>query len=444
MMEKYEVICVAAGMYQKKNSYKEYDTESLYLNYGLLGLATNLYDKGYKVRMFQGDSNSPEEVWDKIISEVDISGSTTLFISIPSFYNVKWAADFVRIFRTCYSANSIIAGGRWVVDKNLQWIKDKISEVDFFIKGCPDDIVEEFLDKANWKKYIGICQYNNPFSHLNYTVLADFKRYQPIIEVSRGCSGGCYFCMESQYKACHPKTPVAVLKEVEDICRVYETENLNFYFEGAIFSPGVEWAEDFLREYKKRKMKFHFRMQSRVDTLNPDVLPLLAEAGLKVVDIGLESASPTQLMRMGKTIKPEIYLERAERLLEKAEKCNVWCKINVLLYPGETETTLDETRYWLRKMKNCFKGISCNPLMVYLNGEDTWSYVDELEKVSGLPVDRDLLIKQGYTKVDLSPTLNKEFICEIVNDLYSEFMTYDDYMELKQMTYTPRSQSIFP
>jgi hypothetical protein len=149
-------------------------------------------------------------------------------------------------------------------------------------------------------------------------------------------------------------------------------------------------------------------------------------------------------MRMGKTIKPEIYLERAERLLEKAEKCNVWCKINVLLYPGETKTTLDETRYWLRKMKNCFKGISCNPLMVYLNGEDIWSYVDELEKVSGLPVDRDLLIKQGYTKMDLSPTLNKEFICEIVNDLYSEFMTYDDYMELKQMTYTPRSQSIFP
>jgi hypothetical protein len=386
----YEVVCVAAGIYSKKNSYKDYNTESLYLNYGLLGLATNLHDKGYAVRMYQADNNSPEEIFERLEKEMRFTDRLALFLSVPSFYNVRWAVEFACIFRRKFS-NNIIVGGRWVVDKNLDWIKAKIPETDFFIKGCPDDIVEKFLDRKNWKSNREICRYTKPFSHLCYPVLSDFKKYQPIIEVSRGCNGGCSFCGESMYLMCRHKTPQEVLSEAEIICRDYETEDLNFYFEGAIFSPNVKWAREFFDEYNRRNMKFKFRMQSRVDTLSPEVLPVLAGAGLRVLDVGLESASPTQLRRMGKTKNPKLYLERAEKLIKAAAASGVWCKLNLLLYAGETTETLKETDVWLSKMKKYFKGISCNPLMLYLNGEDTESYIRELEQLSEIPVDTKLL-----------------------------------------------------
>jgi hypothetical protein len=434
----YDVVCVASGIYSKKNSYKDYNTENLYLNYGLLGLTTNLHDKGYAVRMYQADGSSPEEVLEKIEKDTVFTDKLTLFLSVPSFYNVRWAARFARIFRRKFS-NNIIAGGRWVVDKNLDWVKNKIPEVDFFIKGCPDDMVEKFLDRSNWKNYSGICRYTKPFSHLAYPVLADFKKYQPIIEVSRGCNGGCLFCGESMYLMCRHKTPQEVLYEAEIICRDYETEDLNFYFEGAIFSPDISWAKEFRDEYKRRKMKFKFRMQSRVDVLSPETLPVLAGAGLKVLDVGLESASPIQLRRMGKTGNPKVYLERAEKLIKMAAASGVWCKLNILLYAGETLETLKETEIWLSRMKNYFKGISCNPLMLYLNGEDTEGYINEIEQLSQIPVDRKLLYERGYVQAELSDALRGERLSEVTNALYAKFMSREAYMDLKKITYTPRS-----
>lgn len=43
------IVMIAAGMLKKKKEFMNSNFESMYLNYGLLGLATILYDKGYKM-----------------------------------------------------------------------------------------------------------------------------------------------------------------------------------------------------------------------------------------------------------------------------------------------------------------------------------------------------------------------------------------------------------
>lgn len=433
------IVMVAAGSYLEKNAYKEYGVRNLYLNYGLLGLSTKLSDQGFSVRMFQGDDRTPEFLISEIEQNMCMKGQYPVFLSIPSFFHVQWARDFSKQLKERYDVR-LVAGGRWVIDRNLSWIKEKIPEVDFFIKGCPDDRMEQFLFEENWKKNRDECRYHVPFSHLDYTILYQYRKYQPVIEVSRGCAGGCSFCLESHYKACKSKAPSVVLDEVEGVCRAYETDSLNFYFEGAIFSPSVSWAEEFQKEYRKRNMKFQFRMQSRADALCPETVGRLSEAGLKVLDIGLESASPIQLERMGKTKNASLYLEKAEHLIEKSGGYGVWNKLNLLFYAGETLQTLQETRNWLAERKNSFKGLSCNPLIVYLNGEDTWNYVEELQRISGQKVDKERLWKYGYTTMDLSDELGEKDVEEVVNSFYREFMTKEDYVELKQVTYTARQE----
>lgn len=436
-MKEKKIVLVSAGTEKEKNGYKNYEAESLYLNLGLLGLATRLKEKGYSVCMLQGNRRSPEEVLKELEKYVIPDSDYPLFLSIPSFYQVSWAEKFVKRVKERYGIK-IVAGGRWVIDRNLDWIKNKMPGVDFFIKGCPDECIDLFLWEENWNSLKGECYYKHPFKCLDYTVLKDYRRYQPVIEVARGCPGGCSFCLESNYKACRPKSPVAVLDEAQKICGLYQDNRLNFYFEGAIFSPDRIWAEQFLKEYRKRELQFQFRMQSRVDAIRPEVVKLLAKAGLKVLDVGLESASVVQLTRMGKTKVPEEYLEKAERLLYAAAEAGVWCKLNLLFYAGETQSTLAETKKWLKKMKPYFKGISCNPLTIYLNGDATWSYVEQLEQLSGTEISRELLQRDGYVMFDLSRECMEKDIKRTVNEFYEEFMSPEEYMQLKKITYTER------
>lgn len=86
---------------------------------------------------------------------------------------------------------------------------------------------------------------------------------------------------------------------------------------------------------------------------------------MKVIDLGLESASLLQLERMQKADKPQRYLDAASKLLETCASHGIWVKVNVLLYGGETAQTLDETQRWLDAHAQYLKGVSVGPVVVY-------------------------------------------------------------------------------
>ena len=83
---------------------------------------------------------------------------------------------------------------------------------------------------------------------------------------------------------------------------------------------------------------------------------------MKVVDLGLESASPRQLQRMQKTRDPAGYLASAAAVLEACRANGVWAKVNVLLYAGETNDTIQDPA-WLEAHADCIKGVSVGPVV---------------------------------------------------------------------------------
>ncbi len=415
------------------------DTENLYLNYGLLGLATLLNDKGYNgVRMFQGDFKSVKELLQDISDDgIDIMLlSYPVFLSIPSFFALSWAEEFINEIKKKKHNIQIIVGGRWIVDNNLHWIKRKLPSIDFVSRGCPDEYIEELLDANNWKKYEEPGEAKEVFTKFNYKLLFEYKKYQPSIEICRGCGNGCAFCLEGKYKQTKVKSPLEVIKEIKEVCKLYEDNELNFYFQASIFNPTLKWAKEFKMKYGELHMKFKWRFETRVDIINPNVIEVLAQAGLKVIDLGLESASVTQLERMEKTKNPSQYLQKAQKLLEKASECNVWCKLNILLYAGETEETIKETLEWLKKNK--YKGVSVNPFILYLNGEGTKKFIDKIKKITKKDIDIKKLYENGYLFIDLSNEITSEDAKDKSKQIAENCMKKQDYLELKSVCYTKR------
>lgn len=433
------ILMIASGMKKKKKEFMNEDTDNLYLNYGLLGLATLLYDKGYSgVKMFQGDFKSVRELLQDISDAgIDVTSlSYPIFLSVPSFFALSWAEEFIDEIKKKKHDIKIIMGGRWTVDNNLEWIKSKLPLVDYISRGCPDEYIDELLDSGNWEKYENPGEAKEVFAKLNYKLLYEYEKYQPSIEICRGCGNGCAFCLEGKHRQTKIKSPSEVVKEAREVCKLYQDDELNFYFQASIFNPTLQWAKEFKMQYDKYKMKFKWRFETRVDTIKTDVIEILAQAGLLVIDLGLESASVKQLERMKKTKNASKYLQKAQELLEKANECNIWCKLNILLYAGETEDTIKETLAWLKRNK--YKGLSVNPFILYLNGEGTKEYIKKIEKITKMGIDIEKLYKNGYLFIDLSNEITSKIAKDRSKQIAESYMRRQDYLDLKNVCYTKR------
>lgn len=203
-----------------------------------------------------------------------------------------------------------------------------------------------------------------------------------------------------------------------------------------MFVATKEWAKQLFIEREKRGVACKWRVESRVDKLKAENVRLLAKAGLKVLDLGLESASHGQLIRMKKTNNPAHYLAAAQELIETAYDNGIWVKVNILLYAGESYRTIDETTKWLSKVRYAIKGVSAGPVVIYGLPGDINGYIEELESYGASTLSTDIV---GVTNVSPSREIDHRRALEMSKYICRDFMTAQDYFDLKSFSYFPRN-----
>lgn len=188
-------------------------------------------------------------------------------------------------------------------------------------------------------------------------------------------------------------------------------------------------------------MDIAWRCESRVDALKPETVELLAASGLKVIDLGLETASPGQIVAMNKANNVDRYLRSASDLLNSCQANGVWVKANVLLYAGETERTVSETRGWLDQHADAIKGVSVGPVVVYGPPRLARSLIDDLASRGGRILDADAADQTGISAIHPSAEMDANAAERISIGLSRRYMNKDDYFDLKSFSYYPRGFS---
>jgi len=430
------VIFISAGLIKGKKDYGSISQLNQYLNVGALSLANTLKHKDYQIILLHGDYKKPEDIISFLSEKEYLKTNYPICLSIPSIYAVQWASDFCKRLKSTKPELRIIAGGRGTSSLKKGWLKNKIPEIDYIHSGYADSYIESFIKNDYDNKGTAFSTHED--NNVDYKIIHEYQKYNPSVEIYRGCGKGCYFCIDKNIKFTTLKNPIQICDAIENAINCYEDKNIELYLEASHFKMNKQTSAIFSSEYNKRGLETHWRCESRVDSMDNDTIENLFNAGLRVIDVGLESGSAAQIRNMGKAKNPDSYLAKACSMLEKCKELGIWTKINIMLYPGETLRTIEETSKWLSNNKRYFKGVSIFPLTIYGNDKNTDNYLDSLKKYGAVPVSINDMENNGYCNLHLSNSIKYEDSIRISRELSKEFMTDKDYFDLKSFGYFER------
>jgi radical SAM superfamily enzyme YgiQ (UPF0313 family) len=133
------------------------------------------------------------------------------------------------------------------------------------------------------------------------------------------------------------RNPVAVVDEMESLV------HLGFKrirIEDDLFTFRKERALSICQEIDRRNLSVQWRAYARVDTVDPELLGWMKQAGCERLLFGAESGSPEILKRIRKGITPE----QTRRAVEMTRKAGIGVLASFVLgLPGETPETLRQT-----------------------------------------------------------------------------------------------------
>jgi hypothetical protein len=444
-MKSHALVCISAGMLQPKKADNPIAKLHLYLNYGLLGLASILADAGFSPIVIHGRFELPGDFVHRLFSKGLLPSAHPILLSVPSSFALPWARCVSRTIRATDPEAHIIVGGRWVVADDEPWIRAQLPDVDQFVPGLAENVIETLVARRSSSSSHRLLRKSirreTAIPRLNYELLDQWHDFQPSLEVSRGCGMHCSFCAEAEEALGEMKSPRVLAEEFVRLAGTYGSEDVTPYLEASFFRPTTSWCGGFLDAIREADVSLKWRAETRVDAISPQQLELLARSGLRVLDMGLESASPRQLHAMKKTMRPNAYLHRASELLRACDAANVWAKVNVLLHPGETLASIDETIAWLEAHRRFIKGLSVGPTILFRYGRATDSVLQSFNALGASEVRPGALNELGFAHLDLSPEVSHDAAMTISRDISRSFMSERDYFDLKSFSYLPRSVS---
>lgn len=382
-----------------------------YIEIGLLSIASFLESKGVEVTFLNlANSETP------IVDLTDLIKSRhfhLVAISCMSGYAYPSLRIYPRLIKELDPRVFVLTGGQHSGPLG-KIVLDEIQEIDCVVRyegeittwlvyqAVIDDIsklatipgIVARLDGAlvDCKRCVPVPDINLlPF--LNYRLFPHYNKYVPRLEESRGCPFDCDFCSNAAVfsRTVRYKT---VERLVDELCEIREQfgkpDVFRFYLIAKNYGLDEEVTIKFAEEVMQLPFRVEWRTQSTMDVFNPDLLPLLSAAGLRIIDLGLESASPKMLRLMNKTSgDPEFYLQKAEEIIYKASQSSkTKVKLNLLFHPGETSASLAETMEFLFKWRSRIYAVTASPVMID-PGAPLWHRMDFFREHYGTRVIRN-------------------------------------------------------
>jgi len=419
------------------------------LNMGLLSISTYLNDKCIKTQISDlSTSENPLQELEKILLE---HNPGFVGISNQSCYSYLSTKNYAELIKSISRDTKVAVGGLHASGIPNELLHES-DYVDYVVIGEGELVLEDLFRNTNFSKLQktqvsrnGQIVSNQKYPkidslpRLDYAQYPNFNQFVPYVEESRGCVSKCDYCISpSIHKGIRIKDPSIMSADIVALQELYGSEGFHFFLEANNFAVNHKRTEELTKLLAGAN--YSWRTESRVDTFPTHLLDSLVEGGLRVLDIGLESGSPEMLLRMNKTKNPSEYLKSGIQLAEKvAENGNCLLKFNLMLYYGETLSTVEETRDYLRIISSITPlAVGAGPVRMDPGSKN---YKGFIENGNLTAFDNSFWGQVHCYPLDISSEISFEEGNQIALGLAQEFQTSRTYYESKRHSQLPYNMS---
>jgi radical SAM superfamily enzyme YgiQ (UPF0313 family) len=270
---------------------------------------------------------------------------------------------------------------------------------------------------------------------LDFELYPNYKRYTPLVEESRGCPFACNFCASTfiYRRNIRVKKYERVIRELDNTIGVYGQE-VPYWLLASTFGVNYQNTVNLAVELKKRDIRW--RTELRVDCPWEKYLSLLYDSGFRICNVGMESASPEILLRMGKTPNPARYIEKASKLIKAVSQLkDLKLRFNIMMYIGETPKTLRETLQFLSDNASHIDSVWASTVFVY----PSTPLALEFQRLQG--IHKCELVQTRYAnQTHLYPCRVSEYfsfeasalLCDVIGKCFCS-QTYKDLMQTEKV-----------
>lgn len=342
---------------------------------GLLSIAGYLESKGNLIKIIDPLANR----YDKKILKKILEKEKFDLIGIPAFTNtIVDTYNTVNFCKKTLPTTKLVVGGVHATILPKQTMAE-CRNIDFLVVGEGELAMEELisyfengsprLEKIKGLVYRGkrgkIIQNEKrelisdigilpiPAYHL-----LDMSRYVPHptqykvlpsypVIAQRGCPFNCAFCGAHSVhgRMVRSKSVETLINEIELLINKYGARGI--HFQDSTFTLNRNYIVDFCKEIIKRKLKFKWDINTRVNCIDEELLGLMKKAGLWMINFGLESGNQSSLNLLNKNIT----LEQVEKAIKMAKRKKIvtfstW----ILGLPGEDEGMVKNTIKFAKKI----------------------------------------------------------------------------------------------
>jgi anaerobic magnesium-protoporphyrin IX monomethyl ester cyclase len=193
------------------------------------------------------------------------------------------------------------------------------------------------LPYPNWDQF--------DLSRYRYQIIARRGITLPMLG-SRGCPYTCNYCpylVNSKYRV---RSAESIVDEIEVLVGRYGIRGITF--RDPNFTYSKERARAFAEQILSRGLNVRWGMEARTDRLDKDLIGLLYRAGLRSVEVGVESADETMLRA---NLRKAIPKSHQESVIDRCHELGIRVIANYTLgLPNDTVPGILDTIRYAKKL----------------------------------------------------------------------------------------------
>ena len=252
---------------------------------------------------------------------------------------IKYDIEFASYLKNNnYTSRIVLTGHTAKLLKN--WISEHAPEIDDISEVPTEYYVNNML--GNKLPSLSI----DAFPTLDYT-LFPYDKYSLItgelrgsLYMSRGCAVGCSYCPYASFYG--KKFDFrSVDKVIDDIKHLLSLGFTTLQFRDQFFTADRKMVFELCRKIIEQGLKFEWYCETRLESLDNELIDIMVEAGMIFISFGVESAEGDTLQSYN---RPVYGLERTKGLIDYLHEKNViTLAFYIVGFPDETWDTLQST-----------------------------------------------------------------------------------------------------